>query len=130
MSYIVLMMKLCDDLFNSEEKNLASLKNISFVENQIQSLKNAYYFHEEEIWLKCETSSIYETCIDLESFIDEVSIELAESNDYDCSKYIVEKEKENNECLHEKQRNVLDYDKAEILSNNSQKTKTSSKSIV
>ena len=121
--------ELCDDLFNSKEKSLACLQNISFIENQIQSLKNAY-FHEEEICLKCETSSIYETCIDLESLIDEVSIQLPKSNDYACSKYIVEKEKENNECLHEKQRKVLDCNKAEILSNNSQKTKSSSKSIV
>ena len=121
--------ELCDDLFNSKEKSLACLQNISFIENQIQSLKNAY-FHEEEICLKCETSSIYKTCIDLESLIDEVSIQLPKSNDYSCSKYIVEKENENNEYLRRKQRKVLGCDKAEILTNNSQKTKSSSKSIV
>ena len=29
--------ELCDDLFNSKEKSLACLQNISFIENQIQS---------------------------------------------------------------------------------------------
>ena len=101
------------------------MKNISFVQNQIKSLKNAYHFHEEEICLKCETSSVYETCIDLESLIDKISIQLPKSHDYDCPKYIVEKEKENNECLHETQRKFLDCHKAEILSNNLQKTKSS-----
>ena len=76
--------ELYDGLMNFEKTNLDCLKNISSIENQIMSLKNEYDFLKEEICLKCETSTTYENCIDLQNEVEHLSFKFAKIKDFTC----------------------------------------------
>ena len=122
--------KLHVGLLNTKEKILTCLQNISLIENQIQSLKNACYIHEEEICLKCETSSMCDKSIDIESIVEDMPFQTSIAIHHACLDYMVERKKKNDVILHEKLRTYLDCEKVKSLGNNFQMTKPSSKSIV
>ena len=130
--------ELNDGLINLEKKNLACLKSISSIEIQIETLKNEYAFLDEEILMKCETSTNCENCIDLENQVEDLFSKVAQIESFTCSHSMCDNKRKTKDVLHGKSRktcgkNILENDytkRHKFFENDLQKTKPSSHSIV